>query len=59
MDGWSRDDHANCNWNGMGLNAIFMAVSLEEFKRTLRQEIVNEAWDILEVTLRNQNGKKF
>jgi hypothetical protein len=30
---WNRDDAANCNWNNKGLNAIFIVVSPNEFKR--------------------------
>ena len=47
---WNRDDAANCNWNNKGLNAIFMVVSPNEFKRISMCEIAKEAWDILKVT---------
>jgi hypothetical protein len=47
---WNRDDAANCNWNNKGLNAIFMVVSPNEFKKISMCEIAKEAWDILKVT---------
>ncbi|KAG2708636.1 hypothetical protein I3760_05G201700 [Carya illinoinensis] len=50
IDDWMKEEITNCNWNSKGLNAIFMAVSLEEFKRISMYEIAKEAWDILEVT---------
>ncbi|KAG2674458.1 hypothetical protein I3760_13G136600 [Carya illinoinensis] len=50
IDAWTKDEINNCNLNSKGLNAIFMAVSSEEFKRISMCEIAKEAWDILEVT---------
>ncbi|KAG2667762.1 hypothetical protein I3760_15G130800 [Carya illinoinensis] len=50
IDDWTKEEITNCNWNSKGLNAIFMAVSPEEFKRISMCEIAKEAWDILEVT---------
>ncbi|KAG2718398.1 hypothetical protein I3760_03G218400 [Carya illinoinensis] len=50
IDAWTKDEISNCNLNSKGLNAIFMAVSSEEFKRIFMCEIAKEAWDILEVT---------
>lgn len=49
-EAWSREELSNSNFNSKGLNAIFMAVPQEEFKRISMCEIANEAWDILEVT---------
>jgi hypothetical protein len=31
VDTWSKGDHNECNWNSEGLNAIFRAVSPDEF----------------------------
>ncbi|KAG2685396.1 hypothetical protein I3760_10G123700 [Carya illinoinensis] len=50
IDAWTKDEINNCNLNSKGLNAIFMAVSSEEFKRISMCEIAKEVWDILEVT---------
>lgn len=58
IDLWSMDDLDACNWNNKGLNAIFMAVSPEEFKRVSMCEIA-EAWDILEVTHKGTKIEKF
>ncbi|KAG2675601.1 hypothetical protein I3760_12G012400 [Carya illinoinensis] len=50
IDAWTKDEINNCNLNSKGLNAIFITVSSEEFKRISMCEIAKEAWDILEVT---------
>ncbi|XP_041003861.1 uncharacterized protein LOC121249203 [Juglans microcarpa x Juglans regia] len=50
VDNYSREEISECGWNSKGLNAIFMAVSQEEFKRISMCENCKEAWDILEVT---------
>ncbi|KAG2720351.1 hypothetical protein I3760_02G031800 [Carya illinoinensis] len=50
IDAWTKDEINNFNLNSKGLNAIFMAVSSEEFKRISMCEIAKEAWDILDVT---------
>ncbi|XP_035541467.1 uncharacterized protein LOC118344558 [Juglans regia] len=50
VDNYSRDEISECGWNNKGLNAIFMAVSQEEFKRISMCENCKQAWDILEVT---------
>ncbi|KAG2679806.1 hypothetical protein I3760_11G068100 [Carya illinoinensis] len=50
IDAWTKDEISNCNLNSKGLNAIFMAVSPDEFKRIFMCEIAKETWDILEVT---------
>ncbi|KAB1220224.1 hypothetical protein CJ030_MR3G017048 [Morella rubra] len=39
-----------CNWNSNGLHSIFIAISLDEFKRISMCETSKEAWDILEAT---------
>lgn len=43
VDSWDKDELAECNWNSKGLNAIFMAVSLEEFRRISLCEIAKKA----------------
>jgi len=50
MEQWSKDEINEYKWNSKGLNAIFMAVSLEEFKRISLCEIAKDVWEILEVT---------
>ncbi|KAF5458930.1 hypothetical protein F2P56_022923 [Juglans regia] len=58
VDNYSRDEISECGWNNKGLNAIFMAVSQEEFKRISMCENCKEAWDILEVTHEGTNAVK-
>ncbi|KAG2695044.1 hypothetical protein I3760_08G172500 [Carya illinoinensis] len=50
VENYSRDEVNGCSWNSKNLNAMFMAVSQEEFKRISMCENCKEAWDILEVT---------
>lgn len=47
---WTTAEKNACIGNDKGMNAIFMAVSPEEFQRISQCEIANEARDILEVT---------
>ncbi|XP_022877017.1 uncharacterized protein LOC111395263 [Olea europaea var. sylvestris] len=45
-----KDELAECNWNSKGLHALFMSVSLEEFRRVSMYETAKEVWYILETT---------
>ena len=44
---WNKEQLATANLNSQGLNAIFMVVCQEEFKRNSTFEIANEAQTIL------------
>lgn len=47
---WSKEEVNENNYNSKGLYAIFMAISLEEFKSISRCETAKDAWCILETT---------
>ena len=58
--GWTKPEEASANWNeakikaakfnSRALNALFSAVTNEEFKKISSTETVKEAWTILQKT---------
>ncbi|CAI9786815.1 unnamed protein product [Fraxinus pennsylvanica] len=44
---WTRVNSDECNRNSKALHTLFMAVSLEEFRRVSMNEEAKEVWDIL------------
>ena len=58
--GWTKTTEALADWddakikaanfNSIALNALFNAVTNEEFKKISSTEIDNEAWTILQIT---------
>ncbi|KAM1814243.1 hypothetical protein ACFX11_027929 [Malus domestica] len=47
---WSEDERSSSTFNQRALNALFTAVSPEQFNYISKCTTANEAWDILEVT---------
>ena len=47
---WDDDIIKATNFNNRALNALFSAVTNEEFKKISSTEIANEAWTILQNT---------
>lgn len=47
---WSKADLDECNWNGKRLQALFMVVCPQEFRRLSICEAVKKVWDSLEIT---------
>ena len=43
VEEWTKEQSSSCNWNNKGLNAIFVAVSLDEFKRISMCENAKDA----------------
>jgi hypothetical protein len=50
MDEWTKDEKSACIVNDKAMNAIFMALSLNEFSQISQCEIAKKAWVILEIT---------
>ena len=40
---WDRTDFENCGWNSKFINAIFIGVTVEEFRRISHCELAKEA----------------
>ena len=49
-DRWTENEFKLANFNSRGLNALFSAVTPDEFRRIMTCETAKEAWDILQLT---------
>ena len=47
---WDEVKIKAANFNSRALNALFIAVTNEEFKKIFSTETINEAWTILQTT---------
>ena len=66
--GWTKPTEAPANWddakikaanfNSKALNALFSAVTNEEFKKISSTETVKEVWTILQATYRGTKAVK-
>ena len=67
--GWTKPKEAPADWdeakikvanfNSRALNALFSAVTNEEFKKISSTEIAKEAWTILQATYEGQRLSKI
>ena len=67
--GWTKPKEVSANWdeakiktanfNSRALNALFSAVTNEEFKKISSTEIAKEAWTILQATYEGQRLSKI
>ena len=51
---WSTSQKEAATFNSKAMNAIFNAVSIEEFKRISNFEVVHTAWNILQLCMKEQ-----
>ena len=49
-DRWTENEFKLANFNSRGLNALFSAVTPDEFRRIMTCETAKEVWDILQLT---------